>query len=113
MNNERYRKAIERTMNGDLTEKEKLSMLLLGMAGELGEIVDGMKKVLYHDHPLDLEDLTEELGDFEYYMQHFKKHFGISDEKIRMVNIQKLQKRYPDGFSSKASLERVDTLPDK
>jgi NTP pyrophosphatase (non-canonical NTP hydrolase) len=108
MDNKRYREAIERTMNSDLSDKEKLSMLLLGMTGELGEIVDNMKKFLYHGHPLDLDELTEELGDFEYYHQHFKKHFGISDEKVYMVNIQKLQKRYPDGFSSKASLERVD-----
>lgn len=108
MDNLRYREAIERTMNSDLNDKEKVLMLLLGMAGEIGEIVDGMKKVLFHNHPLSLEDLTEELGDFEYYMQHFKKHFGISDERVYMVNIQKLQKRYPQGFSSKASLERVD-----
>lgn len=113
MDSKRYREAIERTMNSDLSEKEKLSMLLLGMAGELGEIIDNMKKVLYHGHPFDAEKLTGELGDFEYYYEHFKKHYGISNEKVRIENILKLQKRYPNGFSQKASLERVDTKPDE
>jgi NTP pyrophosphatase (non-canonical NTP hydrolase) len=108
MDNKRYREAIERTMNSELSEKEKLSMLLLGMAGELGEIVDGMKKVLYHGHELDIDNLIEELGDFEYYYEHFKKHYDISNELVRITNIYKLQRRYPNGFSSEASIERID-----
>jgi NTP pyrophosphatase (non-canonical NTP hydrolase) len=113
MTNEEYREEIERTMNPELTEKEKLSMLALGLAGEAGEVVDSIKKIYYHGHPLKRKDLVKELGDFEWYSQHIKKHFGISDSEIYEANVEKLQKRYKEGFSQKASLERVDTLPDE
>jgi NTP pyrophosphatase (non-canonical NTP hydrolase) len=113
MTNEEYRIEIERTMNPELTEKEKLSMLALGLAGEAGEVVDSIKKIYYHGHPMKRKDLVKELGDFEWYSQHIKKHFGIADSEIYEANIAKLQKRYKEGFSEKASLERVDTLPDE
>jgi NTP pyrophosphatase (non-canonical NTP hydrolase) len=106
MDNNRYRGAIDRTMNVELTEKEKLSMLSMGIAGEAGEIVDTLKKVLYHGHELDLDKFILELGDLEYYLQHLKKHFNISDERVYIDNIMKLQKRYPEGFSEEASKNR-------
>lgn len=106
MDNLRYRNAIDRTMNKDLTEKEKLSMLAMGIAGEAGEIVDSLKKVLYHGHELDLDEFILELGDLEYYLQHLKKHYKISDERVYIDNIMKLQRRYPQGFSEEASRNR-------
>lgn len=106
MNTKQYRRAIDRTMNSGLTEKEKLSMLALGIAGEAGEIVDTLKKVLYHGHELDLDKLILELGDLEFYLQHLKKHYKISDERVYFDNIMKLQKRYPEGFSEEASKNR-------
>jgi NTP pyrophosphatase (non-canonical NTP hydrolase) len=107
MDNKRYREAIDRTMNNDLTEKEKLSMLALGIAGEAGEIVDTLKKVLYHGHELDREDLIKELGDLEWYVTHLKKLLNISSDYVRMKNIEKLKKRYPNGFSEQDSINRT------
>ncbi|PEZ47054.1 nucleotide pyrophosphohydrolase [Priestia megaterium] len=108
MNVERYREAIKRTMNDDLTDREKLSMLALGIAGEAGEIVDKIKKVLFHGHTMDIPDLIKELGDLEWYLQHLKMYYEISDEKVRMENIQKLNKRYLNGFSEEASRNREE-----
>lgn len=102
----RYREAIDRTMNKDLTEKEKLSMLALGIAGEAGEIVDIIKKIVYHGHELDKEELIKELGDLEWYLQHLKKHYNISDDVVRFQNIMKLNRRYENGFSEEASKNR-------
>lgn len=102
----RYRKAIDRTMNEELTEKEKLSMLGMGIAGEAGEIVDSLKKVVYHGHQVDREDLIKELGDLEWYVTHLKKHFGITGDIVRIRNIEKLQKRYKKGFSENDSINR-------
>lgn len=108
MNNEQYRKAIQRTMNKDLTEKEKLSMLAMGIAGEAGEIVDTLKKALYHGHELDLGELVKELGDLTWYLEHLKGHYKISNELIYIGNIMKLNKRYEDGFSEEASKNRKE-----
>jgi NTP pyrophosphatase (non-canonical NTP hydrolase) len=106
MDSVQYRKAIERTMNPSLSEKEKLTMLAMGIAGEAGEIVDTLKKVIFHGHELDRNELIKELGDLEWYLQHLKKHYNISDEIVYISNIMKLNKRYPNGFSEKDSINR-------
>jgi NTP pyrophosphatase (non-canonical NTP hydrolase) len=106
MDSQRYREAIERTMNPSLSEKEKLTMLAMGIAGEAGEIVDTLKKVVFHGHKLDRDELIKELGDLEWYLQHLKKHFNISDEIVYISNVMKLQKRYPNGFSKEDSINR-------
>lgn len=106
MDSVQYRKAIERTMNHSLSEKEKLAMLDMGIAGEAGEIVDTLKKVIFHGHELDRDELIKELGDLEWYLQHLKKHYNISDEVVFISNIMKLNKRYPNGFSKKDSINR-------
>lgn len=54
MDSVQYRKAIERTMNHSLSEKEKLAMLAM-------EIVDTLKKVIFHGHELDRDELIKEL----------------------------------------------------
>jgi NTP pyrophosphatase (non-canonical NTP hydrolase) len=105
MDNKRYRKAIERTMP-DMPREEKLKMCAMGIAGEIGEIVDSLKKSLYQGHPIDTEKITLEFGDAEFYLQHLKKELGISDEMVYIRNIQKLYSRYPNGFSKEASLNR-------
>jgi NTP pyrophosphatase (non-canonical NTP hydrolase) len=109
MNEQEYMKRIERTMNNDLTDKEKLVMLVLGMAGEIGELVDNVKKHIFHGHPLDIDDTKKELGDVEWYRNHFMKLLDIDPSEVRALNIAKLEKRYKEGFSEEASLKRVDT----
>ena len=44
----------------------QLSYLGLGLAGECGEVVELIKKLL-RDNKLDVEHLCEELGDVAYY----------------------------------------------
>jgi len=108
MDAQQYRKEIDRTMNDELTPRAKLSMLGLGIAGEAGELVDSIKKHVYHGHEMDIEDLTKELGDLDWYITHLKKHFGITDEEVREKNIAKLRKRYAEGFSEEASKNREE-----
>lgn len=109
MDEKRYMEAIERTMNDELTEKEKLSMLAMGYIGEVGEIVDILKKVIYHGHELDKDKLEKEMGDADWYRYHLMKHFGIDPEVVRIKNVMKLMERYENGFSEEASKARVDT----
>jgi NTP pyrophosphatase (non-canonical NTP hydrolase) len=104
----RYREAIERTMNNELSEAEKLSMLALGLAGEAGEIVDQIKKHVYHGHELDREELIKEMGDYCWYFFHLMNHFSISEEEVFMKNVMKLQKRYSKGFSQEESKNRIE-----
>lgn len=101
-----YREAVERTWKKGETIQEDLSNMALGIAGEAGEIADSIKKVIHHGHILDREETIEEIGDLEYYLTQLKKYLKVSDEYIREMNIHKLKKRYPEGFSSEASINR-------
>lgn len=105
MNEKQYRHQIDRTMKR-MTTDDKLAMVSMGIAGEAGEVADYMKKIIFHEHPVDREKLIEELGDLEYYLTHLKKHYRISNSEVRQKNISKLQKRYPNGFDPEDSIYR-------
>lgn len=80
----------------------------LGLAGEAGEVVDLLKKHLGHGHDLDKMKLAKELGDVLWYVSDLARQFDLSLDDIAVGNIEKLKKRYPDGFSQAASRNRVD-----
>ncbi|MRA88257.1 nucleotide pyrophosphohydrolase, partial [Bacillus thuringiensis] len=47
-------------------------------------------------------------GDIMYYISIMAHEMGYTLEDIAQMNIAKLAKRYPDGFSREASQARVD-----
>lgn len=86
-----------------------LDAAALGLSGESGEIADHVKKILYHGHPLDdatRDDIAKELGDILWYCALGAKGIGMSLTEIAVMNVDKLRKRYPDGFSTENSLNR-------
>lgn len=105
-----YQEQIKRTMNNDLTEEQKISNMLAGMLGELGEVADLIKKHLYQGHPLELNKMHEELGDSMWYVGNFCNLFDFKLEDIMAANIAKLQKRYPNGFDVERSLKREEEV---
>lgn len=88
---------ILRTLNG-----------LMGLNGEAGECIDILKKHLFQGHDLDKEHLAEELGDVAWYLAVTADALGYSLEDIFKMNIEKLRKRYPDGFNENRSVNRDD-----
>lgn len=80
----------------------------MGLAGESGEFVDLVKKELFHGHVEDQEKKKKELGDILHYVAGLCTMYGWSLEEVATLNIQKLQKRYSDGFSHEASRKRED-----
>lgn len=103
-----YQNLSKRTMNSDQTYKEELSNYGLGLSGESGEVCDLLKKSLYHGHKLDIEHLKKELGDVLFYLTAIATKEGLTLEEIANVNIEKLLKRYPDGFSQEKSINRSE-----
>lgn len=117
----------------------------IGMQTEAGELLDAMKKLYIYRKADDpdklqkcLENLLEELGDFEFYMQAFQEwdffeeekqsilksldfiriSFGYTREAILCANIHKLtdkdKGRYQSGtYSDEAAHNRNDKLKDK
>jgi NTP pyrophosphatase (non-canonical NTP hydrolase) len=88
-----------------------LTTFALGIAGEAGEVADLVKKHVGHGHPLDREKLAKELGDVLWYVAGLATEIGVSLESVARGNLEKLAKRYPNGFSPEASMARVDVEP--
>lgn len=80
----------------------------LGIAGEAGEVADVIKKEVFHDHPEDTEKIKKELGDVLWYVAAVATVYKLDLEDIAVANLEKLKKRYPDGFSSERSLNRSE-----
>lgn len=84
--------------------------MVMGIGGETGELVDAIKKHTVYGRPLDIQNVIEELGDLEFYMEGLRQELGLSRKQILDANIVKLQKRYSDGYSDKAAHDRADKL---
>lgn len=81
----------------------------MGLAGEAGEVADEIKKAIFHRHglaPETVSKLKKELGDVLWYVAALCTNLGLSIEDVMEENITKLKQRYPDGYSSEASISR-------
>ena len=103
-----YQKLAMTTLNPALDKKDVLINGVMGLCGESGEAIDIVKKHLAQGHELDTEHLAKELGDIAWYLAETAYAIGYPLEDILQMNIDKLKKRYPEGFSTERSLERVE-----
>ena len=69
----------------------------LGIAGEAGEVADIVKKVTFHNKPLDRGHAIAELGDLCWYINSMIDVLDTSWSEVFETNIRKLEARYPDG----------------
>jgi NTP pyrophosphatase (non-canonical NTP hydrolase) len=104
-----YQEKALRTWNPYGGYETRLSNVALGLSGEAGEVADAVKKVIHHGHDLEIDPLVKELGDIMYYVSVGAHELGYTLQEIAEININKLAKRYPEGFSVEASINRVDT----
>ena len=104
-----YQSLAMRTVNPDLSKKDMLINSVMGLCGESGEAIDIVKKWYAHGHELDKEHFAKELGDICWYLAEAATAIDMDLEEIMAANIEKLKKRYPDGFSTANSIMRVDT----
>lgn len=98
-----YQELASRTAN---KHEGELVNYALGIAGEAGEVADLVKKAVFHGHNIDKVDVTKELGDVLWYLSQLARLAGATLDEIAEKNIDKLMKRYPDGFSEEASRNR-------
>lgn len=83
--------------------------MAVGIAGESGELLDAVKKAAIYRKPIDRENVIEEMGDLEFYMEGLRQGYGITREEVLAHNIAKLSKRYSSGtYSDKHAQERAD-----
>lgn len=90
------------TSNGDLINGA------MGLCGEAGEVVDLIKKMIFHGHKIEFEEIKKELGDVCWYIAMICDALDFNLEEVMQANIDKLKKRYPNGFSEQDSINRQE-----
>ena len=103
-----YQQEAMRTASGTNNDNDISQLLngVMGLNGESGECIDILKKALFQGHGLDAEHLAEELGDVAWYLAVSAQALGYTLEDIMQMNVDKLRKRYPAGFSADRSVNR-------
>lgn len=103
-----YQKLAMITLNPALDKKDVLINGVMGLCGESGEAIDIVKKWLAQGHELDREKLAKELGDIAWYLAETATALGLDLDDIFAANIEKLKRRYPEGFDAERSIHRTD-----
>ena len=69
---------------------------LLGLAGEVGELLSEYKKRLRDEHSYGLfqDRIAEELGDLLWYLSNVATKFGVSLERVAQSNLEKIEARW-------------------
>lgn len=94
-----------------------LHHMTTGISGEAGEALDITKKMWVYGQELNTINkagkthrahLEEELGDALFYIQGAANLLGVNLLTLIELNMMKLNKRYPTGYSDQAALVRAD-----
>ena len=88
-------------------EKALLHAVCL-LADELGELASTIKKAEVYNQPWDFENI--ELGDAFWGIAYTAHVFGMSLETCARKNLEKLRKRYPNGYSDEKAAQRLDKI---
>ena len=103
-----YQKLAMTTLNPDLTPQDVLLNGVMGLCGESGEVIDILKKHLHQGHPLDRDKMIKELGDVAWYLAEIATALDVDLESVLAANIDKLRRRYPEGFDREKSIHRTE-----
>jgi NTP pyrophosphatase (non-canonical NTP hydrolase) len=87
--------------------------MIMGVCGEAGELLDAIKKSVIYRKELDMENVIEELGDIEFYLEGLRQGLMITRESTLIANQNKLlvgeNARYSEGgYSNEQAQNRAD-----
>jgi NTP pyrophosphatase (non-canonical NTP hydrolase) len=95
---EHYQTAAGLTITPDQDNEDRKVNAALGLAGEAGEVVELIKKAMFHGKPYTAEQIKSELGDVLWYLNQMAYAHGLTLAEIAQANADKLRARYPNGF---------------
>jgi NTP pyrophosphatase (non-canonical NTP hydrolase) len=96
-----YQDAAARTINPALTDDQRLLDAAAGLAEEAGEVLSHVRKHVMQGRPLDREAVVKELGDALWCLAIVARTLDVPLSEVAARNLEKLEARYPDGFSSR------------
>ncbi len=103
-----YQKKALKSLNPNLNKEEVLINSVMGLCGEAGEAIDIVKKTIHQGHEFNKEKFILELGDIAWYLAEASHAVGYDLNTVLELNLNKLNKRYPDGFKTNDSIKRLD-----
>jgi NTP pyrophosphatase (non-canonical NTP hydrolase) len=90
-------------------QKADLWHATTGVSTEAGELLDAVKKHTVYNKPIDRENIIEELGDLEFYVEAVRKNLNITREETLKHNMNKLAVRYQNyKYTDQAAIDRAD-----
>ena len=111
MNFSEYENEARKTIPVELSTSELIDDAVYGLCGELGELVDILKKTKFQGHPWTDETrihAISELGDIMWYLSAMATGLGVSLEEVVQLNIEKLRQRYGEHFDTDKSQHRKE-----
>ena len=102
-----YQELAARTIDKAMTREQMLLHALHGMSSEIGEI-HGIYQKRYQGHNIGADRVREETGDLLWFIAEFCTAHSWEMDEIMCENIEKLKKRYPDGFDPERSVNRAE-----
>lgn len=102
-----YQERAARTMNPELDDNECFYHGLFGLVSEVGEMT-GIIQKNYQGHDMDGDHFVDEMGDVLWMIAEICTAIGVSLDEVAERNIEKLMKRYPEGFDPERSLHREE-----
>ena len=99
---------IANSTSGQLDPWNRIREGCYGLNGEAGECIDILKKVEFQGHAFDPVKLVDELGDVPWYIAQTATGLNITLEDVAQHNVEKLKKRYPNGFDVERSIHRPE-----
>lgn len=103
-----YQSLASRTANSQQPLPLQLANYALGLTGEAGEVADIIKKGVFHGHSMDKHEIEKEIGDVLWYVANLCELLHIELDNVAIKNLDKLRKRYPQGFSQNDSINRKE-----
>ena len=102
-----YQALSGRTINRELSTVELTHHALHGLSAEVGEIHSLYQK-RYQGHDFKADELKKEIGDLAWFLAELCTANGWSMEDVCRMNIEKLKRRYPEGFDPEKSVNRSE-----
>ncbi len=99
-------------MTAKKCENDKLEICNwgLGLAGEAGDVVSCIKKVVFHENEMIKDGIRENVGDMMWYTAMICNFYDWSLDEILGENLEKLEKRYASGGFSLKEAQRKGTM---
>ena len=93
-----YQKLCKSTSQKFEDKEKEILTWGLGIAAEAGDVAGCIKKTFSHKND-QTAGIRENIGDTMWYMAMICNFFGWDFDEVLGENIEKLKKRYPQGFT--------------